>query len=88
MAHSKQAKKRIRQNEVRRVHNKDISSRMRSSVRAVLAAVEQGDLEAAKAGLPIAVRQVDKAAKTNIIHDNCAARKKSMIERAINRAQA
>ncbi|MCA8944046.1 MAG: 30S ribosomal protein S20 [Planctomycetes bacterium] len=86
MAHSKQAQKRIRSSEKRRMHNKAIASRMRTEIKRVLAAVQNGDLDAAKAALPNAYSQVDRAAKTNIIHRNAAANRKSMLARAIARA--
>ncbi len=85
MAHSNQAKKRIRQAEKRTLENKAVGSRMRTEVKRVLTAVEAGDKEAASAALPSACKQVDKAAKTNVIHQNTAARKKSMLQRSVNR---
>ena len=68
------------------MHNKAIASRMRTEIKRVLAAVQNGDLDAAKAALPNAYSQVDRAAKTNIIHRNAAANRKSMLARAIARA--
>lgn len=83
MAHSKQAKKRIRQIEKRRLHNKAMASAMRTSVKKVLAMVEEGDKDGASAVLPIACKRIDKAAKHSVIHQNNAARKKSRIMRAV-----
>lgn len=83
MAHSKQAKKRIRQNDKLRVHNKSMASAMRSSVKKVLAMVAEGDKAGAEAALPLACQRIDKAAKNNVIHKNNAARKKSRITRAV-----
>ena len=85
MAHSKQAKKRIRSNEKNRIHNKGITSSMRTEMKRLLTAVEAGDKAAAKAALPVAMRKIDKAAKINLLHDNNAARKKSLLMRAIGR---
>ncbi|MHC5062810.1 MAG: 30S ribosomal protein S20 [Planctomycetota bacterium] len=85
MAHSKQAKKRIRSNEKQRLHNKAITSNMRSEMKRVLTAVAAGDKAGAEAALPTAMRKIDKAAKSNVVHDNNAARKKSMLMRAIGR---
>ena len=84
MPNSSQAKKRLRQDEHRRVHNRAISSRMRTEVKKVFAAAEAGDAEAAQAAMPEAVRRIDKCAKRNIIHANNAARKKSQLQRRIN----
>ncbi len=79
MPNTKQAKKRVRQDEERRIHNKTIKSRMRTAIKRVLLA---DDPEAAKKAVPTAMKRIDKAAKTNIIHDNAAARYKSAITRA------
>ena len=88
MAHSKQAKKRIRQNDKRRLHNKAIASKMRTLVKRVMTAAEGGDQSTAETNLVLAIRAVDKAAKSNVIHDNAAARKKSQLMRAVNRVSA
>lgn len=88
MAHSKQAQKRIRNSEKRRIHNKTIASRMRTEIKRVLAAVADGNVDAAKAALPKAYQEVDRAAKTNILHKNAAANRKSMMARAIARASS
>ena len=85
MAHSKQAKKRIRTNEKHRLLNKAITSSMRTEMKRVLTAVASGDKAEAEAALPLAMRKIDKAAKSNVLHDNNASRKKSMLMRAIRR---
>ncbi|MEM7201223.1 MAG: 30S ribosomal protein S20 [Planctomycetota bacterium] len=83
MAHSKQAKKRIRQNERARIRNKAMSSRMRTEFKKLLDVVGSGDRAAAQKQLPITLSGIDKAAKRHIIHRNAAARKKSQAERAV-----
>ena len=79
MPNTEQAKKRLRQDERRRVHNTAISRAMKTAVKKVMQAETP---EAAAAALPEAVKRVDKAAKRNIIHANAAARKKSQLARA------
>lgn len=85
MAHSKQARKRIRQNETARLRNKGLASRMKTEVKRVLTLVQRGDKAGAQAALAEAMQRVDKAAKSRVIHPNTAARRKSMMMRAINR---
>jgi small subunit ribosomal protein S20 len=80
MPNSKQAKKRMRQDEERRMANKVVRTSMRSAVKRVLRAE---NTEEAKALLPSAMKRVDKAAKKNIIHQNAAARMKSRLARVI-----
>ena len=79
MPNNKQAKKRVRQDDERRIHNKTIRSGMRSAMKRVLRAE---DAETAGKALPLAMKKIDKAAKSKIIHDNAAARYKSRIAKA------
>jgi small subunit ribosomal protein S20 len=88
MAHSKQAKKRIRQNEKARLRNKAIASRMRTEVKRVTTAIDAGDKAAAEASLPTAMKLVDKAAKAHVIHANTAARKIGRLQKAIQKIGA
>ena len=83
MAHSKQAKKRIRQNEKRRLRNKTAASTMKTRCKKVLEAAAAGDGKQAEEHLSAALSSIDKAAKTHVIHANTAARKKSQIMRAV-----
>ena len=79
MPNTKQAKKRVRQDEIQRIRNKIIKSRMRTAVKRVLQA---DDPAKAQGALPEAMRRIDKAAKTNVIHNNTAARYKSRVSSA------
>ncbi len=82
MPNSKQSKKRMETDDLRRMRNKTVRTSMRTAVKNVLQA-ETAD--AASAALPTAFKRVDKAAKTNVIHDNTAARKKSQLQRHITK---
>lgn len=84
MAHSKQSRKRIRQTEKRRVANKSKTSEMKTMMKRLEAAVQQGDKAAAAAMLPLVVKKIDKAAKANVIHKNTAARRKSLVARMVS----
>ena len=85
MAHSKQAKKRVRTDEKRRLANKSVVSRMRTAVRKLDALIAAGDAEQARAALPKTLAIVDKAAKKGVIHANTASRRKSRVTRAVGR---
>ena len=52
MANTAQARKRARQSDKQREHNTSQRSEFRTAVKKVIKAVEAGDKEAAKAGLP------------------------------------
>ncbi len=84
MAHSKQALKRNRQSEEKRVVNKNVRSRMKSAIKRVLAAAD-GERPAAHVD---AMKRIDKAAKIHAIHANAASRYKSRVAKALNRAKA
>jgi len=79
MPNSKQASKRLRQNEERRLRNKAAKSEMRTAVKKV---IQAGTAEDARAAVPNAMKRIDKAAKGNLIHQNTAARMKSRVSRA------
>jgi small subunit ribosomal protein S20 len=83
MAHSKQALKRYRQSEKKRVANKNAKTRMKGAIKKVLAAGADGTTTQADAQ-----KRIDKAAKSGAIHKNAASRYKSRVARAINRSKA
>ncbi|MBL8696561.1 MAG: 30S ribosomal protein S20 [Planctomycetes bacterium] len=87
MAHSVSARKRIRQNIARNLRNKAQRSAFRTEIKRVLAMTSKGDVKAAEAELPQAMKRIDKAAKTLAIHPNAAARYKSRLHHAIARAK-
>lgn len=79
MANSPQARKRARQNDKARAHNASLRSMARTYVKKVIAAVNAGDVEAAKTALAAAVPVIDRIADKGIIHKNKAARHKSRL---------
>lgn len=85
MPNNKQAKKRRRQDEAKRLLNKTKKSTMRTAIKKVLQA---DSAEAAEAALPAAMKRIDKAAKHEVIHDNAAARYKARLARNIAAKQA
>ncbi|MCL4147064.1 UNVERIFIED_CONTAM: hypothetical protein GTU68_003324 [Idotea baltica] len=86
MPNNASSKKRLRQNEKLRVHNKSIKSNMRSQVRAVRTAAAAGDTEKAQAEFRLACKKLDRAASRNLIHRNAAARSKSRLSKVVKDA--
>ena len=82
MAHHQSAKKRIRQDEKKRVHNKYFSKTMRNAVRDLRAISEK---EVATAEYPKVVSMIDRLAKKNLIHKNKAANLKSKLAAHISK---
>ena len=79
MANIQSAKKRARQAEKRRLHNIALKSRMRTSMKKVLKAINSGDKEAANTEFRAAVPTIDKAANKGLIRKNRAASYKSRL---------
>jgi len=73
------AKKRAKQAENRRLHNVALRSRMRTSMKNVLKAIQAGDKSAAAAEFKAAVPEIDKAADKGLIRKNRAAQYKSRL---------
>lgn len=86
MANHKQAEKRNRQRIKRRVRNIRYLSSMRTYIKRVRKALDEGDLETAKKGLDVAVRAIGRAASKGVIHRNTAARYVSRLTKSVNRA--
>ena len=77
------AKKRARQSEARRMHNKHIRSGMRTKVKAVVTAIDSGDKEAAGSAYKVAVPALDASVSKGILHKNKASRQKSRLNSRI-----
>jgi small subunit ribosomal protein S20 len=82
------AKKRLRQNVVRRARNRSVRSSLRTQIRKVREAIATGNLEQSQAEFGVAVKKLDRAAAHNIIHANAAARTKSRLSKAIKGLKA
>lgn len=88
MAHHKDAIKRMKQNEKRRLRNRHYRSTMRTQIKKVRAAVEAGDAELASAELNKAVAIIQRLSSKKIIHPRNAARRVSRLYRAVNGLKA
>ena len=84
MANIKSQKKRILTAEKARMRNKAAKSELKTAVKAVRAAVEAGDKDAATQAAAKAGRLLDKAASKGIIHKNQAAQRKSGVAKLVN----
>ena len=88
MPNSAGAKKRLRQSQTRRLHNRSIRSSLRSAIRNVRSTISGGDAEASTAAFQLATKKLDQAAAKNVIHANKAARTKSRLSKAIKNLKA
>jgi small subunit ribosomal protein S20 len=82
VANTRSARKRIKQNERRRLRNRAIRSQVRSAVKDARA-VEPTQGTQARDAIREAIRTIDKAVSRGILHRNTAARKKSALARRL-----
>ncbi len=87
MANTASAKKRVRQNEKRRLRNLFHKSRMKTFIKKARRAIDAKDLTLAEDLVRQAVRYIDRTAERGVIHRNTAARYKSRLMRAFNKAK-
>ncbi|MEZ6135697.1 MAG: 30S ribosomal protein S20 [Pirellulaceae bacterium] len=88
MPNTKQAKKRLRQNVVRRDRNRITRTKMRSAIRKFREAVAAKTFDEAKELSLVAAKVLDKAAAKGVIHRNKAARLKSRMSHLLVSSQA
>ena len=88
MANHKSAIKRARQNEIKRLRNKAVKTRIKSIVKDVRSSIGQASTEETKVKLNTAQSVIDKASKKGVIHKRTAARKISRLIKLANSANA
>lgn len=86
MANIKSMKKDLKRNAKARTRNQSVKSALKTYVKKVRVASASGEESAAKAAVVVATKMLDKAAQRGIIHKNQAARRKSRVMKAANKA--
>jgi len=81
MAHHKSAKKRIRQDAKKRIHNRYYKKTARTTIKNLR---EMEDKTEATKVLPKVLSMIDRLAKTNTWHKNKAANLKSKLTKFVN----
>lgn len=81
------AEKRTRQNEKRRLRNKSAKSAIRTASKQVVAAAQEKNAAEAKAALQDMIKRIDTAARKGIVKKNTAARKKSRMQKLVNKLE-
>jgi len=87
MAQHRSAEKRARQSEKRRQRNRAVQTRVRSSTRAVRAALESGDVATARQRFGEAERVIRRAASKGMVKKATASRVVSRLAKALHRAR-
>ena len=88
MANIQSAIKRIRSSQRRAEYNQVTRSTARTYVKRARTLIAQGNLDQAALVVNQAVSALDKAAQKGVIHTNNAARRKSRLVQALNKARA
>ena len=83
MPHNLSAKKRLRQNEERRIRNKDRTTEIKSIRKRIVRAVHDGHADEAQTLYKQFSKRIDQAASLSTIHKNAAARSKGRIAKMI-----
>ncbi|HEY0003408.1 MAG TPA: 30S ribosomal protein S20 [Pyrinomonadaceae bacterium] len=86
MPNHKSAEKRVRQNEKRKQVNRSNRSRLRTAVKKLRTALDEGNGEQVSALLPETISTIDKAIQKGVLHRNAAARYKSRLTARVNQA--
>jgi small subunit ribosomal protein S20 len=87
MPHTSSAKKRLRQNEKRRLHNRAIKKAVKTQIKKLEAIATEGSVEQLRQEYNLAAKKLDKAAAKRVVHPNLAARKKSQLARLLNQKE-
>ena len=87
MANHKSALKRAHQNEIRRMRNRTVRTRVKNVTKEVRQAVKENDPAMLRKKIDAAQSAIDKAAKKGVLHPRTAARKISRLTKAVD-AQA
>jgi small subunit ribosomal protein S20 len=88
MPNNPAAKKRMRQEQKRRLHNRSVKSLVKTRVTQAREAITDEDTNAAAEAVRAAVSELDRAAKKGVIHRNNAARRKSRLMKQLNNINA
>jgi small subunit ribosomal protein S20 len=88
MPNTASAKKRMRQDSVRRARNRSTKASIRTQLRKVRTAIAAKKVEESESAFRTLVQRLDQAAAHNVIHANAAARTKSRLSQAIKALKA
>lgn len=85
MPHTRSARKQHRKSERRRLQNRATIKALKTQIKKVYAAAEEGQAELLRTQYNVTAKRLDQAAAKRVIHPNMAARKKSQLARLLNK---
>ncbi len=87
MPNIKSAKKRVKTSAKKAENNNVITTKTKTSVKKFVKEVQSGNKDAATEKLNIAIKNIDKALSSGLIHENKAAREKSRLTKMRNKME-
>jgi small subunit ribosomal protein S20 len=84
LANHKSAIKRARQNEVRRLRNKSLKTKIKNVIKDLRLSVSETSKEETLKKLDMAKSSIDRAAQKGVIHKKTASRKISRLSKLVN----
>lgn len=84
MPNIKSAKKRVLTSAKKQVRNNDVVASMRTAIKKVEKEAKHGNKETVSEKLNVAIKRIDKAQSSGLIHKNKAARQKSRLTKMKN----
>lgn len=88
MANKKSSKKDIRRTLKRKTRNTAVKSALKTFTKKTRLAIVSGEETNVTAALTAVISKLDKAVQKGVIHKNAAARRKSRLAKAVNKAKA
>ena len=83
MPQRRTAIKDLRRNRKKHLHNLDITTDLRKTIKKFLVLVNAKNVTEAQSTLKLVYKKLDKAAKRHILHDNTASRRKARFSKLI-----
>ena len=73
----------LRKDHARRLHNLDIKTELRKTIKKFLTSINDKKKDDAQENLKLVFKKLDKATKSNLLHKNTVARRKSRFSKLI-----
>lgn len=83
MPQRRTAIKDLRRNRKQHLHNLDIKTDLKKTIKKFLALITAKNVAEAQSTLNLVYKKLDKAAKRHILHDNTASRRKARFSRLV-----
>jgi len=87
MPNIKSAKKRVKTDALKREKNRSEKASMRTAIKKAKVEIKNGNKDAMDNNIKVAIKKIDKAVASGLIHKNKAARDKSKLMKAASKVK-